>query len=115
MSQETIQWVFNPPAMPHMGGVWERLVRSCNKALSVVLQNRVLTDEVLVAASANSCLLTEVSWDMDDLKALTQNHFLIGRESLNLTPGIVDGKELPSRKRWQQVEVKRVPTWFDYC
>ena len=99
-----------------MGGVWERLVWSCNKALNVVLQNQVLTDEVLTAF-ANSRVLTEVSWDMDDLKALTKNHFLIGRESLNLQSGIVDGKELSRRKRQQVKEslVKRVPTWFDYC
>lgn len=65
LSQEGIQWVFNPPAAPHMGGVWERLV------LNVVLQNQVLTDEVLLTAFAevewvvNSRPLTEVSSDVE--------------------------------------------------
>ena len=64
--QERIQWVFNPPAAPHMGGVWGRLVRSCKKALNVVVQNQVLTDELFLTASAvvewvvNSRPLTEV-------------------------------------------------------
>ena len=56
MSQEIIQWVFNPPAAPHMGGVWERLVISCKRGLSAVLQNHVLTDEVLLTA------ITEVEY-----------------------------------------------------
>ncbi|KAL9977438.1 hypothetical protein ACROYT_G014841 [Oculina patagonica] len=117
LSQEGIQWVFNPPAAPHMGGVWERLVRSCKKALNVVLQNQVLTDEVLLTAFAevawvvNSRPLTEVSSDVDDLEALTPNHFLIGRGSLNLPPGIVDDKELSSRKRWRQAQVVANHVW----
>ena len=50
LSQERIQWVISPPAAPHMGGVWDRLVISCKKVLNVVLQNHVLTDEVLLTA-----------------------------------------------------------------
>ena len=72
-SQEEVQWVFNPPAPYHMGGVWERLGRSCKKALDVVLRNQVLTHEVFLTAFAevewlvNSRPLTEVSSDLDDL------------------------------------------------
>ncbi|XP_068739286.1 uncharacterized protein [Montipora capricornis] len=44
LNQEGIEWVFNPPAAPHMGGVWEPFVRSCKKVLDVVLRNQVLTD-----------------------------------------------------------------------
>ena len=90
LSQEGIQWVFNPPAAPHMGGVWERLVRSCKRALSVVLHNQVVTDEVLLTAMAeveslmNGRPLTEVSSDVNDLDALTPNHFIVGRSVPNL-------------------------------
>ena len=54
-----------------MGGVWERLVGSCKKALNVVVQNQVLTDELLLTAFAvvewvvNSRPLTEVSSDTE--------------------------------------------------
>ena len=117
LSQERIQWVFNPPAAPHMGGVWERLVRSCKKALYVVLQNQVLTDEVLVNAFAevewlvNSPPLTEVSSDVDDLEALTPNHFIIGRGTLKLPPGVFVDKEMSSHKRWRQAQVVATYTW----
>ena len=87
------------------------------KALNVVLQNQVLTDEVLLTAFAevewvvNSRPLTEVSSDVDDLEALTPNLFLIGRGCLNLPPGIVDDKELSSCKRWRQAQVVANHTW----
>ena len=85
--QEEIDWKFNPPAAPHFGGVWERLVRSCKKAMYAVLGTRSVTEDVL---STTMCLveqilngrpLTPVSSDVSDLNALTPNDFLIGRES----------------------------------
>ena len=97
--------MFNPPAASHMGGVWERLVRSCKKALDVVLRNQVLTHEVFLASFAevewlvNSRLLTEVSSDVDDLKALTPYHFIMGRGALNLPPDVFVDREISSHKR----------------
>ena len=100
-----------------MGGVWERLVRSYKKALNAVLQNQVLTDEVLVTAIAeveslvNRRPLTEVSSDVDDLEALTPNHFIIGRASPNLPPRIFVDKETSSHKRWRQAQVITTHIW----
>ena len=41
----------------------------------------------------NSRPLTEVSSDVDDLEALTPNHFIIGRGTLNLPPGVFVDRE----------------------
>ena len=88
----------------------ERLARSYKKALNVVLQNQFLTDEVLSTVFAkvewlvNSRPLTEVSSDVDYLDALTPNHFILGRGSVNLPPGIFADKEILSQKRWRQAQ-----------
>ena len=46
---EAIEWQFNPPHAPHMGGVWERLVRSVKKLLGHLVGERLLNDEELVS------------------------------------------------------------------
>ncbi|XP_062704467.1 uncharacterized protein LOC134286808 [Aedes albopictus] len=78
------RWTFNPPAAPHMGGVWERLVRSVKEALIALDDGRRLTDEILKTAIVeaediiNSRPLTHVSQESDEAEALTPNHFLRG-------------------------------------
>ena len=75
--QRGIRWKFNPPAAHHFGGVWERLVRSCRKAMYAVLGNRSVTADVLstlmciVEHTLNARPLTPVSSDVIDLEALT--------------------------------------------
>ena len=110
MSQQEIDWRFNPPASPHFGGVWERVVRSAKRALEAIIGRDVITDEMLLTVMAevegllNSRPLTHVSTDPNDLQALTPNHFLIGRASPNLPPGIFDDKDLSCRRRWRHAQ-----------
>ena len=90
LTQRGIRWKFNPPAAPHFGGVWERLVRSCKKAMYAVLGNRSVTEDFLsttmciVEQTLNSRPLTPVSSDVNDFEALTPNHFLLGNKNVCL-------------------------------
>ena len=37
LRQEGIDWIFNPPSASHMGGIWERQIRTTRKVLTILL------------------------------------------------------------------------------
>lgn len=100
-----IEWKFIPPGAPHMGGAWERLVRSVKTALLSTLKEKSPREETLhtllleVEHIVNSRPLTPVSADLEE-EALTPNHFLIGRSS-GTTP-IGTFKDECDKKSWEQ-------------
>ena len=83
-SNKGINWSFNPPSAPHMGGAWERLVRLVKEVITSTLHEKVLTDPQLatllteVESILNGRPLTHVSTDVNDLEPLTPNHILLG-------------------------------------
>ncbi|XP_058817638.1 uncharacterized protein LOC131680938 [Topomyia yanbarensis] len=77
-------WRFIPPGTPHMGGAWERIVRSVKEAMKALEDGRKLTDEILVTTLAeaedmiNTYPLTYMPQASAENEALTPNHFLRG-------------------------------------
>lgn len=79
------RWKFHPPAAPHMGGVWERLVRSIKTALASFVSMPHLPDDetfetviLEIEGMINSRPLTYIPLDFPNQEALTPNHFLLG-------------------------------------
>jgi hypothetical protein len=110
MRQKEIRWKFNPPAASHMGGVWERQIRTIRKILSTSINNQPLYDEslqtllCLVENIINSRPLTVVSDDPNDAEPLTPNHLLHLRGGPMLPPGEFVQKDIYCRRRWRQVQ-----------
>ncbi|XP_055542707.1 uncharacterized protein LOC129728299 [Wyeomyia smithii] len=82
------RWKFNTPEAPHMGGVWERLVRSVKQAIGTIIDApRKPNDETLMTilsdaeSMINSRPLTYVPLETADEESLTPNHFLLGSSS----------------------------------
>ena len=102
-----MKWMFNPPDAPHMGGAWERLVRSVKTAIGAVLREQAPSEEVLhtllteVEHTVNSRPLTHVSVDPRDGEALTPNHFLIGTSSGEIKLGNYDAHSVCPRKQFR--------------
>lgn len=77
-------WSFNPPSAPHMGGSWERLIRSVKCSLKALNLPRRPSDEVLhnalleIENTINSRPLTHVPIEDNAAPALTPNHILLG-------------------------------------
>lgn len=82
-----MKFVFNPPASPHMGGSWERMVRSVKNTLYAIQPSRTPSDELLkcylaeVENTVNSRPLTYLPLETEESEAITPNHFLLGSSS----------------------------------
>jgi hypothetical protein len=108
LSQE-IEWKFNTPGASHMGGVWERMIRSTRKVLQALMREQTMDDEglstVLCQAESivNSRPITYVSDDAQDAMPLTPNHLLQLRAPTVFPVGSFDERDLYARRRWRQV------------
>ncbi|XP_062713779.1 uncharacterized protein LOC134290623 [Aedes albopictus] len=111
------EWVFIPPASPHMGGAWERMIRTVKQNLNKLLPNRFPSDEVLrntmmeVENIVNSRPLTEIPLDNDQSPVLTPNHFLVGSQN-GLKPRIpFDDSPVALKYGWQHSQVMANRYW----
>ena len=108
--QQGIDWKFNPPTASHMGGSWERQIRTTKKVLNAVVKQQTLNDEglltlmCLVESIVNGRPLTVTSDDVKDAEPLTPNHLLLLRSSNALPPDVFQKHDLYSRRRWRQIQ-----------
>ena len=115
--EEQCDWFsfkMNVPAASHMGGVWERQIRTVRSVLSSLLNNngRQLDDESLrtlmceAEAIVNSRPLTvnQIS-DPDSPSPLTPSQLLTMKSKVVLAPpGVFQPADVYCRKRWRRVQ-----------
>ena len=109
-----IEFKHNVPDASHMGGVWERMIRSVRSILNVLMANHSeqLDDEMLrtymyeVMAIINSRpLTTETLNDPTSLTPLTPNHLIMMKSNVVLPPpGEFQRDDVYCRKRWRRVQ-----------
>ena len=115
--QVEIEWVFNPPAAPHFGGSWERLVQIFKLSLYKVIGSRTLSDDILwtlvceIESNMNSGPLTNVPSEINDPLPLTPNHFLLERASLNYPPGLFESQKVAVSRSWKSAQELASHSW----
>lgn len=116
VSVET-NWAFNPPLSPHMGGSWERLIRSLKRNLMAIRPSRTPSEEVLrnmlteVENTLNARPLTHVPVDDDSSPALTPNHFLLG-SSNGMKPLVpLDDRGDLLKQNWRMSQALATQFW----
>lgn len=109
LCQKGVRWLFNPPGASHMGGVWERQIRTVRKVLGFLKTEQILDDEglstlmCLVEAVVNGRPITKQSDDPRDCEALTPNHLLLQKSGCTLPPGVFTKEDI-FRRRWRQAQ-----------
>ena len=113
LRKEGVEWLFNPPALSHTGGVWERQIKSTRKILAGLMEEhgdrldeesfRTLMCEV--EAVFKSRPLTVVSGEPNDLEPLTPSHLLTAKSAVVLPPpGKFQRNDIYMRRRWRRLQ-----------
>ncbi|KAK7884949.1 hypothetical protein WMY93_028072 [Mugilogobius chulae] len=126
MDQESLkqlgcEFVMNPPSASHMGGAWERQIRTIRSVLAAILDqsSRSLDNSTLrtylyeVMAIVNSRpITTELLNDPTGPQPLTPNLLLTMKSSVVLPPpGEFVREDLYLRKRWRRVQYLANEFW----
>lgn len=110
-------WTFNPPASPHFGGAWERLIQSIKKSLRNIQQTRVPTDEILknmlveIELIINSRPLTELPLEDEFSDVLTPNHFLLGSSNGSKPLVPFDNSVCALKNNWRLSQIYANQFW----
>ncbi len=115
--KDSCDWIpafkMNVPHASHMGGSWERMIRSVRNVLNSLLQEHghQLSDELLhtflveAEATVNSRLLAVLEGSMDTEEPLSPSTLLTMKSALvRPLPGKFVREDLYVRRRWRRVQ-----------
>lgn len=112
----------NPPSASHMGGVWERQIRTIRSVLSAILNQsarrldttslRTLLYEVMAIINSRP-LSAEHLNDPTGPEPLTPNHILTMKSTIvQPLPGQLLKEDLYLQKRWRRVQYLMNKFWI---
>ena len=117
---ESPNWERNPPISSHMGGVWERMIRSVRSILTSLIDEHGsrLNDEALhtflteVEAVVNSRPIAVETLSDPDIEPLTPNHLLTMKMKVVMPPpGNFIKADLYCQKRWRSIQYLTNEFW----
>ncbi|XP_049319056.1 uncharacterized protein LOC125780640 [Astyanax mexicanus] len=108
------EFIMNTPASSHMGGVWERQIRTIRSVLTSIMEQsarqldcsslRTFLYEVMAVVNSRP-LTTDCLNDASSPEPLTPNHILTMKSTiLAPPPGRFVKEDLYLRKRWRRVQ-----------
>nr|XP_041631713.1 uncharacterized protein LOC121502377 [Drosophila kikkawai]XP_041633461.1 uncharacterized protein LOC121503259 [Drosophila kikkawai] len=109
-SLQNLDWHFNPPGAPHMGGLWEAGVKSFKAHFYKYTAAGKYTFEELatllakIEACLNSRPISPMSEDPTDLVALSPGHFLIGGPLLAVSEPLIEENPISIINRWRRLK-----------
>ena len=119
-----ITWIRNPPTASHMGGVWERQIRTARSILNALLKThgRSLNDEALytllieVEAIVNSRpMTTKIINDIQSHVPLSPSNLLTMKPKVVMpSPESFRPAETYCRKRWRKTQHIANEFWARY-
>lgn len=115
------EFLMNTPASSHMGGVWERQIRTIRSVLMSILDQsskqldssslRTFLYEVMAVINSRP-LTTDQLCDPSNPEPLTPNHILTMKSTIiSPPPGKFVKEDLYLRKRWRRVQLLANTFW----
>ena len=126
---DLIEFKMNVPSASHMGGIWERLIRTVRSVLSGLLEDhaqqlddeslRTLFTEAENIVNSRPLTIDNLS-DPDAPEPITPNHLLTLKAKVVLPPpGNFSRPDLYSRRRWRRIQYLSDQFWRrwqrEYC
>lgn len=121
LKERECEFVFNAPSSSHMGGVWERQIRTIRGVLMSVLEQsakpldssslQTFLYEVMAVVNSRP-LTTDNLNDSSSPEPLTPNHILTMKSTIiSPPPGNFVREDLYLRKRWRRVQLLANNFW----